>query len=83
MKLTKSKLKQIIKEELLNEFGEENEYPKTLVSTVVEAIDGDEGMAFAFVVDLLDAVGAEMEAKAVERVLLQAYSYDRFEGGPK
>ena len=73
MKLTKSQLRKIIKEELLREaegwFPNEASYPRELLSNVSKAIDWDIIQAFAFVVDLLEDVNAHDEAKQVNDLL--------------
>ena len=75
MKITKTQLRKIIKEELLKEaegwFPNEARYPRELLSNVSKAIDWDVGQAFAFVVDLLEDVNAHDEAKQVNDLLLQ------------
>ena len=73
MKITKSQLRKIIKEELLKEaegwFPNEGRYPRELLSNVSKAIDWDITQAFAFVVDLLEDVNAHDEAKQVNDLL--------------
>ena len=75
MKITKTQLRKIIKEELLKESGDwlanDAQYPRELLSNVSKAIDWDVGQAFAFVVDLLEDVNAHDEAKQVNDLLLQ------------
>ena len=73
MKITKTQLRKIIKEELLKEaegwFPNEGRYPRELLSNVSKAIDWDITQAFAFVVDLLEDVNAHDEAKQVNDLL--------------
>ena len=73
MKITKTQLRKIIKEELLKEAGDwlpnDAQYPRELLSNVSKAIDWDVGQAFAFVVDLLEDVNAHDEAKQVNDLL--------------
>jgi hypothetical protein len=73
MKITKTQLRKIIKEELLKEaegwFPNEARYPRELLSNVSKAIDWDVGQAFAFVVALLEDVNAHDEAKQVNDLL--------------
>jgi hypothetical protein len=79
MKITKSQLRKIIKEELLKEstwLANDAQYPRELLSNVSQAIDWDVGQAFAFVVDLLEDVNAHDEAKQVNDLLLQGQEQD-------
>ena len=73
MKITKTQLRKIIKEELLKEaegwFPNEASYPRELLSNVSKSIDWDIIQAFAFVVDLLEDVNAHDEAKQVNDLL--------------
>jgi hypothetical protein len=73
MKITKTQLRKMIKEELLKEaegwFPNEARYPRELLSNVSKAIDWDVGQAFAFVVALLEDVNAHAEAKQVNDLL--------------
>jgi hypothetical protein len=74
MKITKTQLRKIIKEELLKEstwLANDAQYPRELLSNVSKAIDWDVGQAFAFVVDLLEDVNAHDVAELVNRVILQ------------
>ena len=75
MKITKTQLRKIIKEELLKEaegwLPNEASYPRELLSNVSKSIDWDVGQAFAFVVDLLEDVNAHDEAKQVNDLLSQ------------
>ena len=74
MKLTKSKLKEIIHEELLNEASWlPSEFrkglPKGLIQKVSKALKWDIALTFAFVVGLLEDVNAHPEAKKVNAIL--------------
>ena len=73
MKITKTQLRKMIKEELLKEaegwFPNEASYPRELLSNVSKSIDWDITQAFAFVVDLLEDVNAHDEAKQVNALL--------------
>ena len=73
MKITKTQLRKMIKEELLKEaegwFPNEARYPRELLSNVSKSIDWDITQAFAFVVDLLEDVNAHDEAKRVNDLL--------------
>ena len=73
MKITKTQLRKIIKEELLKEaegwFPNEASYARELLSIVSKSIDWDVVQAFAFVVDLLEDVNAHAEAKQVNDLL--------------
>jgi len=75
MKLTKTKLKEIIKEELhqLDEGWLPSEFkkdlPKGLVSKVSKSLGWDINLTFAFVVDLLENVNAHSEARKVNDLL--------------
>lgn len=74
MKITKSQLTKIIKEELAlvkeedGPFGDRT-YDHSLVSDVSKTIQWDISQAFNFVLDLLEDVNAHTEYKAVQKVL--------------
>jgi len=73
MKITKSQLENIIREELAivkesGTFGDRT-YDHSLVSDVSKTIQWDISQAFNFVLDLLEDVNAHTEYKAVQKVL--------------
>jgi len=74
LKITKTQLRKIIKEELLKEvywLPNDAQYPRQLLSNVSKSIDWDVGQAFAFVVDLLEDVNAHDVAEQVNKLIMQ------------